>query len=349
MESVPLLEQRTNLIAKMNRKVKRVKGQAQGVTPWAWAFLTSPYTWSLALGFLSACTPASEDGRSLSQAVQRENHPPVVRSVSLQPNPLVLSGPISALVQAQDDDRDIIHIRCRWFANNKLVAERSSESVEPEIFKRGDNVVVEVVPSDGKVEGAPFKSEIFVVGNTPPIVSHLTIEPDEQSFARRVVAKADVSDPDGDTVTVDYRWRKNGEVVKEGEANELDITGFSAKDSIQVDVMASDGIDAAKPVASQVFVMNNTAPRITSTPASAAQGAQYEYQVIAKDPDDDPVTYVLEVAPTGMTIDPQSGMIQWAVAPGTTGSHRVRVMAKDSKGGFATQEFDLSLSSPGQS
>ena len=327
----------------MDRYAKRVTVQAQGAAPWAWAFLTGQVACPLVLAFLSACVPASEDGQSLSQAGHGANHPPVVRSLSIQPSPLVLSGPISVLVQAQDEDRDAVSFRHQWFANGKLVAERSTETVEPGLFKRGDKLMVEVRPSDGKADGVPFRSDVFVVGNTPPIVSHVMIEPDEQSFARRVVAKVDLADPDGDPMTLVYRWRKNEAVVKEGEASDLDITGFSANDSIQVDVMASDGIAMAKPVASQVFVMNNTAPRFTSSPPSAIQSAQYEYRAAAKDPDDDPITYVLEVAPPGMTIDSQSGVVRWMVSPETKGTHHVRVVAKDPKGGFATQEFDLSL------
>ncbi len=308
--------------------------------------MTQRQSWISVWLFLSACVPSGENGQDFSRTGAGRNHPPTIRALSIQPAPLVLSGTISALVQAQDEDRDNVSFRYRWFANGKLVTERSTELVEPALFKRGDKVMVEVVPSDGRAEGTPFKSDVLVVENTSPVVRNVAIEPDEQSFARRVLAKADIVDPDGDAVTIVYRWRKNNVAVKEGEASDLDITGFSANDSIQVDVIASDGLATAKPVASHEFVMNNTAPRITSSPASAAQGTSYEYQVIAKDPDDDPVSYVLEVAPPGMTIDPQSGVIRWSVASGTTGSHRVRVVVKDSKGGFAMQEFDLSLSSP---
>ncbi len=314
--------------------------QVQGAVPWTWP---SPkkHCWFLVPLLLSACVQTGDKGENPSGT--GGNHPPVIRALSIQPTPLILSGPLSALVQAQDEDGDVLTFRYRWFANGKLVADRSTETIEPGLFKRGDKVVVEVIPSDSKDKGASFKSETAVVGNTPPMVSHVTIEPDEQSFARRVVVKADVSDPDGDTMTVVYRWRKNDEVVKEGEANELDITGFSAKDSIQVNVMASDGIDAAKPVASQVFLMNNTAPKIISSPTGAVQNRGYEYQVQVHDLDGDPIAFELEIAPPGMTIHSQTGLVQWTPGVEAKGTHHVRVVAKDPKGGFAAQEFDLSL------
>ncbi|MEP6958534.1 MAG: hypothetical protein ABI980_07365, partial [Nitrospirota bacterium] len=150
------------------------------------------------LSELSACTPG-ENSHSLSSAGSDGNHSPVIRRVSLQPSPLVLYGPLSVTVEAQDLDRDEVTFRYRWFVNGRLVAERSSEMLEPTILKRGDQVFVEVVPSDGKVEGAPFKSQSLAVGNSAPVVSHATIEPNEQAFSRRVLAKADVMDPDGDS------------------------------------------------------------------------------------------------------------------------------------------------------
>ena len=317
--------------------------QVQGPMPWTWA-LSSLQAWLFLPLLLYGCLPTGDNGEQLSGT--GGNHLPIVRAISLHPSPLILSGPLAAIVQAQDDDGDALAFRYRWFANGKLVAERKTETIEPGLFKRGDKVAVEVVPFDGKDSGAPYKSEVATIGNTPPIVSNISIEPDEQSFARQVMVKADVSDPDGDTVTIIYRWKKNQAVVKEGPSTELEIVGFDAKDSIQVDVLASDGITEAKPAASNVFVMNNTAPKITSVPASSLQSNRYEYHVAAQDPDGDVIVFSLEAGPSGMTIDGQSGMLRWTPGGDAAGVHRIRVMAKDSRGGFASQEFELSIAAP---
>ena len=325
-----------------------LRGQAQGDQPWAWCHLGNALLYVLTLSMLSACTPG-ENSQSLSTAGSDGNHSPVIRRISLQPTPLVLQGPISVFVEAQDLDRDEIKFRYRWFVNGQLVAERSSETLEPTILKRGDQVVVEVVPSDGKNEGVPVKSQSLIVENSAPVVSHVTIEPNEESFSRRVLAKAEVMDPDGDSFSVTYRWSKNDKVVLEGESHELDITDLKTNDTIQVEVMATDGTATGKAVVSNVFSINNTPPTIVSLPTSAKQDGQYAYQVQAQDPDGDALTFNLEVAPPGMTIHPQSGLVQWVPAADLKASHRVRIVAKDSKGGFDSQDFELSLSSPGKS
>lgn len=326
----------------MIRMSTELRGQTQGDEPWAWR-----HVGSVLLCVLSACTPG-ENSHSPAAGADG-NHPPVIRRVSLQPVPLILHGPLSVSVEAQDLDRDEVTFWYRWFVNGKLVAERSSETMEPTIFKRGDQVVVEVVPSDGKSEGASFKSQSLAVGNSAPVVSHVTIEPNEEAFSRRVLAKADVMDPDGDSFLVTYRWSKNDKVVLEGESHELDIADLKTNDTIQVEVVAKDGTATGKAVVSNVFSMNNTPPTIVSSPASAKQEGQYAYQVQAQDQDGDALTFNLEVAPPGMTIHTQTGLVQWTPGADTKGSHRVRVIAKDPKGGFATQEFDLSLSAPSKS
>ena len=45
---------------------------------------------------------------------------------------------------------------------------------------------------------------------------------------------------------------------------------------------------------------------------SVSPDSVYEYDVDAIDPDDDPITYSLTEYPDGMTIDPDSGLIEWA-------------------------------------
>ena len=135
---------------------------------------------------------------------------------------------------------------------------------------------------------------------------------------RRLLAKVDVADPDHDTVSLTYRWRKNETVVKEGEDNTLDLANVTAKDVVEVEVTASDGNGTTS--FSGRFTMSNSSPTILSSPSVSAAGSIYEYQVQASDPDGDPITYKLEEAPPGMIIGEQSGRIHWSVTPEAKGS-----------------------------
>ncbi|MDP3640125.1 MAG: Ig domain-containing protein [Nanoarchaeota archaeon] len=71
----------------------------------------------------------------------------------------------------------------------------------------------------------------------------------------------------------------------------------------------------------------NHPPIITSTPLTTAREDElYTYQVIAEDPDNDPLTYHLVTAPRGMAMT-ASGLIRWT--PPREGAELVRIQVSD--------------------
>ena len=283
------------------------------------------------------------------QAVGTSNHSPVVKTVSILPNPLNLSGPIGVRVEAQDLDQQTMVFRYRWLVNGHVMSGQTLSTLQPHLLKRGDQVAVEVIPFDGITEGRPFQSVPLTVPNTAPIISNLSVDLDHDVQGRRLLAKVDVADPDHDSITLTYRWRKNEKLLKEGEDNALDLADLTAKDTVNVEVTASDGTPHGSTTASERFTLTNSSPSIVSSPMASPRGDRYEYLVRATDPDGDPLTYALEVSPPGMTIEAETGQIHWMISPEMTGSQRVRVVARDPQGGFATQDFDLSLNKPTKS
>ncbi|MGH7186723.1 MAG: putative Ig domain-containing protein, partial [Pseudomonadota bacterium] len=89
----------------------------------------------------------------------------------------------------------------------------------------------------------------------------------------------------------------------------------------------------------------NSPPAITSTaPTGAAVDVPYVYQVTANDPDPcEVLAYSLDAAPAGMTINPTTGLIQWAPAASQTGNHNVTVRVRDFSGAPATQSFTINV------
>lgn len=86
---------------------------------------------------------------------------------------------------------------------------------------------------------------------------------------------------------------------------------------------------------------SNAAPEILSTPINTARvGGLYQYAVIAIDADEDPLTYALMAAPSGMQIDAVRGLIEWT--PTASGDVTVEVEVNDGLGGRATQTFIIS-------
>jgi hypothetical protein len=323
-------------------------GKERGVGSLVWLQVSRLGLVAVAIVACWGCSSSSQDGSVVGDGT-RSNHPPTVRLVTIVPNPLSLVGSITAHVAADDPDGTEPTKRFQWIINGVPVLGATGFELKPDQVKRGDQVALEVIASDGQVDSAPFLTEPVTVVNTPPIVSHVTVEAESPEKDNRIVARVEAVDPDRDEIHYHYRWWRNDKQVKEGEENVLDTTGFGRKDIVVVEVIARDQDTAAMPVRSTPSALGNSPPQIVSAPAALTNREQYEYVVQAKDVDGDSVTYGLETGPPGMTIDKATGLVNWKVMPGIAGTHRVKVMADDGQGGTAWQEFELSIPSTAQS
>lgn len=91
----------------------------------------------------------------------------------------------------------------------------------------------------------------------------------------------------------------------------------------------------------------NNPPHITSTPALevAAQGS-YTYNILAEDADSDALEFALLTGPAGMTVNEDSGRLNWLPARDQRGCHDVVVTVSDGNGGYDSQEFRVSVGAP---
>jgi fibro-slime domain-containing protein len=94
------------------------------------------------------------------------------------------------------------------------------------------------------------------------------------------------------------------------------------------------------------------AQRVENSPAVLGFGSnlllisqqQYQYNVRAVDPDNDPITYSLVDGSGSMTIDPTTGILTWADEDAASGDYPVEVKASDGRGGEDTQTYTLAVS-----
>ncbi len=109
--------------------------------------------------------------------------------------------------------------------------------------------------------------------------------------------------------------------------------------------------DAAGAFAEQLYTVTvtdpppNQPPVIASTaPTGAAVEVPYTYAVIATDPDaGDVLTYSLDAAPAGMTINAATGLIQWFPLAAQVGNHNVTVRVRDVSNATVTQSFTIAV------
>ena len=310
--------------------------------------------WTIRLGLGAlvmawwSCSSSPQDS-SVGVSGTKDNHPPTVRLVTIVPTPVTLAGPITAHVDVEDPDGTEVTARFQWIVNGAKLLDATGPELSPDHVKRGDQVALEVIASDGQLDSVPYRTEPVMVVNSPPVVARVMLEADPSDKSNRVLAKVEAVDPDRDVIHYLYRWWRNDKQIKEGEEGLLDTTGFGRKDVVAVEVIARDEQGSSPPARSVPIVLGNSPPQIISSPAALTTKERYEYVVQAKDADGDTVTYGLETAPPGMMIDKATGQVTWPVTQGLAGTHRVRIVVEDGQGGSAWQEFEVTIPSTAQS
>jgi RHS repeat-associated protein len=86
----------------------------------------------------------------------------------------------------------------------------------------------------------------------------------------------------------------------------------------------------------------NHPPTITSNPLTQVTlGTTYRYYPTGTDPDGDALTYSLANGPSGMSVDPVTGLIAWT--PQALGSVGLSLRVSDGRGGSAKQSFTITV------
>ena len=105
-------------------------------------------------------------------------------------------------------------------------------------------------------------------------------------------------------------------------------------------------IDPLLQSATQEFTLKvtgqNTPPNITSNPITQVGVTQtYRYDVEAKDPENNALTYRFAQRPDGMIIDAETGLVEWQ--PTEIGSYDVEVTVTDTQGGLSRQIYTVEV------
>ena len=127
--------------------------------------------------------------------------------------------------------------------------------------------------------------------------------------------------------------------MKEPTIREARLDSNSAGESPVVYSLTVEPLPISEPY------VTNDPPLITTDPVTAAnENVPYRYDADATDPDEgDILTFSLDSAPAGMTVDPQTGLVQWTLANAQVGDSSVELRVTDLGGLFDTQSFVVTL------
>jgi len=209
-------------------------------------------------------------------------------------------------------------------------------------------VVVEVDDSMGGYAMQMFSIDVANVNDAPTITSSPIISATQDAAYEYDVTADDVDIPYGDFVTFSLTTAPSGMVIDSATGV---ITWTPAYDQIGLNAVVVKVTDSFGLSATQSFSVDvanvNDPPMITSTPiTSGTQGVDYFYVVTAIDADmayGDMLTFSLDMAPAGMTIDPVTGVISWTPANDQIGVNWVLVRVSDISGAYDLQMFAVTV------
>ena len=298
----------------------------------------------LALG--SACgdapprVTAEGGGSSVSaEAGEGQNAPPEIGGLFFEPARLRPGGEVTARADVYDPEGDTTWIDYRWTVDGQPRAERSP-TLSLRGVPKGAQITVRAVARDGYGESAPRELSDRVV-NTPPTITALRLNtgPEIQP-GEELMAQAEGEDPDGDTLSFQYRWLVDG-VPQPGAEDVFATTSLQRGARVRVVVVPDDGEASGEPWRSEEVTLGNRPPDIVSHPERAGHGGEdFLYAIEARDPDGDKnLRYELVEAPAGMTLDPISGLLRWRPGLDQAGDHQVVLAVSDPHGGKVEQHF----------
>jgi RHS repeat-associated protein len=211
------------------------------------------------------------------------------------------------------------------------------------------NVTVRLTNGEGLDVAQSFAITVRAL-DVPPLIT--STPPTQAAVGKEYAYPVATSDAEGNPLTFALTGGPLGMTIDSvtGQVQWLPLADQVGSQNVAIEVDDGQGGQATQTWTIVVSAQPpEQPPAITSTPDfEATVQLPYTYQVTATNPENGTLQYSLPVAPSGMTIDPSSGLIQWTPAAGQLGLNVALVAVTDGQGGVATQGFTITVRPPNQ-
>lgn len=253
-----------------------------------------------------------------SAPVQIRNTPPTLETVAIDPPQPTSADTITCVASGMADlDGDTVTLTYRWFIDGTPL-ELNDSRLPSRTVIRDQTLACEATPTDGTDAGEPVRSTEVLVGNGPPFIASVLVEPRPAFTTSLLTAVPSVSDPDGDPISITWQWTVNGS--PSGTTSGLSPDRFVRGDVVQVTARAFDGELESNPRTSEPLTIANsppTAPEVELLPVIAAEGDPLQCAITraSTDPDGDALSYLIDFFRDG---DPYTGPTTTTARPDDT-------------------------------
>jgi hypothetical protein len=230
-------------------------------------------------------------------------------------------------------------ITYQWKRNGQIIVGEHTARLGKNQFSIGDEITA--IVTAGNLEGTV---SVVIANNSPKVVS-VPFSPEYVHAGMDITVNPVGSDPSGEEVKFHYKWSINGSALPE-DSPVLRGDRFKRGDVVTLTVIPYDGAGEGEPFNSKKIVIPDAPPQIVSSPPQNIQTDVYTYQVVAEDPDGDPLTFSLASAPRGMMIDSKTGIITWQIKDTSAGVYGVEIIVQDPEGRQGTQKYTIPIDMP---
>lgn len=265
-----------------------------------------------------------------------ENDGPVIATLDATPKTVAKGGTVDLQVSAADPDGDMLSYT--WAVDSPkwtLMANGERATLQaPDLPDARVSATVTV--ADGEGHEAEASVIVSTRANRAPLLTALDATPRQVAPGATAQLSASAQDPDGDTLS--YEWSATGKWTITGSGANVQV---KAPDSYgttgTVSVNVKDGLGGTAGGTIQVLTEGNAAPVVSSMTASPdvlQPGGTTSVEVLANDPNGDPLTYSWTV-PSGWAQKNtgQPHAIDVTAPNQTSQTARIRVEIHDNNGG----------------
>jgi len=220
---------------------------------------------------------------------------------------------------------NVVEMDFAWMLNGRPISTDNPLYFNgPEMnLVRGDRL-----SARARVDVMDVYSEEVTVSNTRPVLTSVRLKPEQFHVGDTLYVESTAEDKDRDYLTILYSWTLNG--VEVGTSAQLGLT-LKGGDVFTVKVTPHDGYDEGQS-AVITRTIGNVPPEISQNFAFNVESEVMTYQITARDPDGDPMTYGIKNQPEGMSVDANSGLVTWKIPPDYAGVASFVVTAADPNG-----------------
>ncbi|NEU06749.1 sulfurtransferase, partial [Flavihumibacter sp. R14] len=202
--------------------------------------------------------------------------------------------------------------------------------------------------SSGGTAGTPLTISFSVINqpNLPPVV---TKPPNAsvvsgQIFNYQVIA----NDPENTALTYSATNLPSGLTIN-SSTGLISGTVSAAAGAFTVGISVKDAQNLTSTTSFILTVSNPNQPPVVTKPpnASVTSGQNFNYQVVANDPEGTALTYSATNLPSGLTINSSTGLISGTVSA-AAGAFTVSISVKDAQNLTSTTSFILTVNNPNQ-